>query len=108
MKEICYREAQIAYLLRSHLVQAGITQRKWAKKHRIPEQIVSDFLNGRRGPSENILEALGFNPEPAWSIAVSRRKKSLPVPARVDPKKMNNRRQLAELRLAKGPPKDPR
>lgn len=101
MKERYLREAQIAYLLRAHLARAKLTQRKWARKHGIPEQVVSDFLNGRRGPSEDILEALGFNPEPAWSEAMSRKPNVVPVPDHVQTGAVSNRKQLAELRQAK-------
>lgn len=92
MADKFYQEVEVIHLLRVHLAQAGLTQRKWARKHRIPEAVVSDFLNGRRGPSDDILEALGLDPQPGWRMAMSRTRK---------PERATNRQQLTALRRAK-------
>src|SRR5712672_3183240 len=101
MADKFYQEVEVIHMLRVHLAKAGLTQRKWARKHRIPETVVSDFLNGRRGPSDDILEALGLDPQPGWRMAMSRKPNPVPTQAHVDPAKVTNRKHLAELRQAK-------
>lgn len=101
MPDKFYQEVEIIHMLRVHLAKAGLTQRKWAGKHKIPEAVVSDFLNGRRGPSDDILEALGLDPQPGWRMAMSRKRNPVPTPAHIDPAKVTNRKQIAELRIAR-------
>lgn len=101
MPERYYRQAEIAYLLRLELANEGITQRQWAKRNKIPEQIVSDFLNGRRAPNDDILKALDFDPVPVWRTKMARTRKPTPVPAHIKPEAVSNRKQLADLRQAK-------
>jgi len=52
-------ESQILEILRNECVEAG-SQRAWADKHNLAPSFVNDVLKGKRGVTERILDALGY------------------------------------------------
>lgn len=57
---------ELRQVIRQQMLSKGLTQAQWAQRAGISAPYLSDFLSGRRGPSDKILKAAGFDTRPYY------------------------------------------